>query len=245
MTIFSILDIIEVGDNILEEQSFKLDIYDMKVSNNLFNCQKDEKYCKSMISKLVFYDRNEILDMHAKQMSDRNFVYDVSRLQPKDFLQKNEKVDRVIPLESHWIAVLFADKKTKQVITDKVMYIASDGDGYFSEDIESALNGIVPEEIYLRYKSNNPNGLLLLDERYNDGTHDDFLKKMNDIAREKFTELLSRMVDKPDLTLEDLSDIISDGFKNKKENPEAYEQAKLLGTMLRDLNILIQAVHRA
>ena len=221
----------------MEEQSFKLDIYDMKVSNNLFNCQKDEKYCKSMISKLVFYDRNEILDMHAKQMSDRNFVYDVSRLQPKDFLQKNEKVDRVIPLESHWIAVLFADKKTKQVITDKVMYIASDGDGYFSEDIESALNGIVPEEIYLRYKSNNPNGLLLLDERYNDGTHDDFLKKMNDIAREKFTELLSRMVDKPDLTLEDLSDIISDGFKNKKENPEAYEQAKLLDFIYWQLGI--------
>lgn len=212
----------------MEEQSFKLDIYNKKVCDNLFNCQKDEKFCRSMVSKLVFYNREEILDMHSKHMQDRDFVYDVSTLQPVEFLQKNEKVDRVIPLESHWIAVFFADKKTKQVILNKVMYIASDGDGYFSEDVESALNGIVPEEIYLKYKSNNPNGLLLLDERYKDGTHDEFLKKMNDIARAKFTRLLADIVGKPDLVLEDLSAIISKGFKNKKENPEEYEQARLL-----------------
>ena len=221
----------------MQEKSFKLDIYDNKVCNNLFNCQKDEKFCRTMISKLVFYDRDEILDMHSRHMQDRNFVYDVSTLQPVEFLQKNEKVDRIIPLESRWIAVFFSDKKTKQVIPNKVMYIASDGDGYFSEDTESALKGIVPEEIYLKYKSNNPNGLLLLDERYSDGTHDDFLKKMNDVAREKFTRLFEGIVDKPDFVLEDLSAIISKGFKNKNENPEEYEQAKLLDFIYWQLGI--------
>ncbi len=221
----------------MEEQSFKLDIYDNKVCNNLFNCQKDEKYCKSMISKLVFYDRDEILDMHSRKMQDRNFVYDVSTLEPREFLQKQEKVDRVVPLESHWIAVFFADKKTKQTILNKVMYIASDGDGYFSDDVESALKGIVPEEIYLKYKRNNPNGLLMLDERYSDGTHDDFLKKMNDIAREKFTRILAKMVKKPDFVLEDLSAIISDGFRKRKEDPEAYEHARLLDFIYWQLGI--------
>lgn len=221
----------------MEEQSLKLDIYDIKVSDNLFNCQKDEKYCKSMISKLVFYDRNEILDMHSKHMQSRDFVYDVSTLEPKSFLQSNEKVDRVIPLESKWIAVIFADKKTKQIIANKVMYVSSDGDGYFSSDLDSALRGVVPEEIYLRYKRDNPNGILLLDEKYTDGSHDEFLKKMNDIAREKFTELLSKIVGKPDLTLEEFIEIISEGFKNKKEDPEAFERARTLDFICWQLGI--------
>ena len=221
----------------MEEKSYKLDMYNDRVCNNLFNCQKDEKYCKSMVSKLVFYDRNEILGMHSKHMSERNFVYDVSTLEPVEFLQKGEKVDRVIPLESHWIAVFFADKKTKEIIPNKVMYIASDGDGYFSSDVESALNGIVPEEIYLQYKRNNPNGLLLLDERYSDGTHDEFLKKMNDIAREKFTDLMAKMIGKPDLVLEDVSSIVSEGFKRKKEDPDAYEFARLLDFIYWQLGI--------
>ena len=221
----------------MEEQSFKLNVYDNAVGNNIFNCQKGEKYCKSMISKLVFYDRREILDMHSQHMLDRNFVYDISTLTPKKFLQDNEKVDRVIPLESKWIAVFFADKKTKEVIKNKVMYVSSDGDGYFSADVDSALNGIVPEEVYLQYKRNNPNGLMFLDERYNDGSHDEFLKKLNDIAREKYTPILSQFIGKPDLKLEDLSEIISAGFKKIKEDPEAYENARTLDFIYCQLGI--------
>ena len=142
------------------ENNFKLDIYNNSVCNSLYNCQKDEKYCKSMVSKLVFYDRDEILDRHSKSLTDKNYKYSVDDLPKKSFLGPKEKVLKVIPLESSWIAVLFADKKTGELIKDKVMYISSDGEGYFSSDLESALNGIVPDEMYCKFVEDNPNNVL-------------------------------------------------------------------------------------
>ena len=221
----------------MEKKSYKLNNYSNRVSNGIFNCQKGEKFCKSMISKLVFYDRNEILDMHYKHLTDVNFDYDNITLEPVEFLEKDEKVEKVIPLESKWIAVIFANKKTKQIIPNKIMYIASDGDGYFSSNVDSALKGIVPEEIYLKYKRNNPNGLLLLDKKYYDGTHDEFLKKMNDAARESLTKDLAMLVDKPDLVLEDLDSIISEGCKKMKEDPEAHEFALFLDFVCLQLGV--------
>ena len=94
----------------LEEISLKLDIYNNNICDNLFNCAKDDKYCKSMISKLVFYDRDQILQMHADSLMNRDFKYDVSTLQVVPFLGKNEKVAKIVPLEGHWIAVFFLDK---------------------------------------------------------------------------------------------------------------------------------------
>ena len=45
-----------------------------------------------MISKLVFFDRDEILQMHADSLMNRDFKYDVSTLQAVPFLEKNENV---------------------------------------------------------------------------------------------------------------------------------------------------------
>ena len=100
----------------MEGRTFKLDIYDNRVCNNLYSCDKDEKYCKSMISKLVFFDRDELLQMHADSLMNRDFKYDVSTLKTVPFLEKNEKVEKVVPLEGHWFAVFFYDKKTKEII---------------------------------------------------------------------------------------------------------------------------------
>ena len=211
----------------MENRTFKLDIYDNKVCNNLYSCDKDEKYCKSMISKLVFFDRDEILQMHADSIMNREIKYDVSTLKTVPFLEKNEKVERVVPLEGHWIAVFFADKNTKEVINNKVMYISSDGDGYFSDNVECALKGTVPEEIYAIYVKENPNGLLILDRKFKEDDYSESRKKLYDIARSEITRLFANFLGNPDIKLEDLESIISDGFRHK-EDKEKFEKVKLL-----------------
>ena len=206
------------------ENNFKLDIYNNSVCNSLYNCQKDEKYCKSMVSKLVFYDRDEILDRHSKSLTDKNYKYSVDDLPKKSFLGPKEKVLKVIPLESSWIAVLFADKKTGELIKDKVMYISSDGEGYFSSDLESALNGIVPDEMYCKFVEDNPNNVVFLESRFQKGTRIELLKKLCDVARVTLTEWFAGLLENPDITLEDVYPAILNSRKGKdgKENFENF-----------------------
>lgn len=211
----------------MENKTFKLDIYDNKVCNNLYNCEKDEKYCKSMISKLVFFDRDEILQMHADSLMNRDFKYDVSTLNTVSFLEKNEKVEKIVPLEGHWIAVFFSDKKSKELITNKVMYISSEGDGYFSDNTECAINGKVPEEVYVRFIRENPNGLLFLDRIFKEDDFSVSRKKLYDIAREEITRLFANFLDNPDIKLEDLHPIIVEGFRNRADK-EKFEKVRLL-----------------
>lgn len=211
----------------LEEISLKLDIYNNNICDNLFNCAKDDKYCKSMISKLVFYDRDQILQMHADSLMNRDFKYDVSILQVVPFLGKNEKVAKIVPLEGHWIAVFFLDKKSKEVIKDKVMYISSEGDGYFSSNVEYALNGKVPEDIYAKFIKQNPNGLLFLDRIFKEDDYGAIRKMLYDVARAEITKLFANILDKDDITLEDIYPTIIHGFRNK-DNTEEYEKSSIL-----------------
>ena len=211
----------------MENKTFKLDIYDNRVCNNLYNCDKDEKYCKSMISKLVFFDRDEILQMHADSLMNREIKYDVSTLQTVPFLEKNEKVERIVPLEGHWLAVFLSDKKSKEIIKDKVMYISSDGDGYFSSNVDCALKGTVPDEVYAIYIRENPNGLVFLDRKFKPDDYSESRKKLYDIAREEITKIFANFLDNPEIKLEDIHPIISEGFRNKSDE-ENYKKVKLL-----------------
>ncbi len=211
----------------MEEKTFKLDIYNNSVCNNLYNCAKDEKYCKTMVSKLVFYDRDELLQLHADSLMNREFKYDVSTLKVVPFLEKNEKVERVIPLEGYWVAVFFTDKKSKEVIKDKVMYISSDGDGYFSNDVEPALKGTVPEEIYAIFIKENPNGILFLDRIFKEDDFSEKRKKLYDVSRAEITKLFANFLDNPDVKLEDIYPMIKEGFRNR-EDKEAFEKVRLL-----------------
>lgn len=211
----------------MEEKTFKLDIYNNNVCNNLYNCAKDEKYCKTMISKLVFYDRDELLQLHADSLMNRDFKYDVSTLKVVPFLEKNEKIERVIPLEGYWVAVFFADKKSKEVIKDKVMYISSEGDGYFSSDVEPALNGTVPEDVYAIFIKENPNGILFLDRIFKEDDFSEKRKKLYDVSRAEITKLFANFLDNPDVKLEDIYPMIKEGFRNR-EDKEAFEKVRLL-----------------
>ena len=41
---------------IIDQQVYKLNIYDNKVCNALFNCAESQKYCRAMIKKLTMSD---------------------------------------------------------------------------------------------------------------------------------------------------------------------------------------------
>lgn len=209
------------------ENNLKLDIYNNSVCNNLYNCQKDEKYCKSMVSKLIFYDRDEILDRHSKSLTDRNYKYSVDDLPKKSFFGPKEKVLKIIPLECNWIAVLFADKKTDELIKDKVMYISSDGEGYFSTDLESALNGIVPDEMYCKFVEDNPNNVVFLESKFQKGTRVELLKKLCDIARVTLTEWFAGLLENPDITLEEVYPAILN-LRKGKDAKESFENFRFL-----------------
>ena len=80
---------------IIDERIYKLDFYNNKVSNALFKCADGENYCKSMISKLVFYDRDEIIKMHSDSLMKRIVKYDVSELQTISCVDQNEKIKQI------------------------------------------------------------------------------------------------------------------------------------------------------
>ena len=165
--------------------------------------------------------------MHADSLMNRNFKYDVSTLNTVSFLEKNEKVEKIVPLEGHWIAVFFSDKKSKELIKNKVMYISSEGDGYFSEEVEPSINGKVPEEVYVRFIRENPNGLLFLDRIFKEDDFSETRKNLYDIAREEITRLFANFLDNPDVKLEDLHSIIVEGFRHR-EDKEKFEKVRLL-----------------
>ena len=176
---------------IIDGQIYKLDIYNNRVGNALYKCADGESFCKAMIPKLVFYDRDEILKMHADSIMNRGVKYDISTLQTIPVIDKNEKIEKVVPLECFWIAVFFADKKTKELIQDKVMYISSDGDGYLSDNIECALKGVIPDEISVDFIKRNPNGLVLLDRKFAENDYSESRKMLYDVARAEITKVFA------------------------------------------------------
>lgn len=204
--------------SIIDNKPYKLDVYDMKVSNSIYKCAESEKACKSMVSKLVFYDRDEILKMHADSIGSKGEKYDISKLKPIEFLKDGEGVEKVVPLEGNWLGVFFKDKKTNKRIEQKLMYVSPEGEGYITDDMSSALAGFVPEEVYFEHLENSPQSFVMLDEKYFDGTHDEFLSRFYAKTRQVLTKILSIYINgsadnlndkdfanRKDLSLEDIS----------------------------------------
>ena len=210
---------------IIDKNKYKLDIYDNKVANNLFSCDDDEKYCKSMLKKLVFYDRTAVLDLHMHSIMEKNVKYDINTLDVISPLDKDESYEKVIPLDKNWIGVFFCNKKTKQRIDNKMMYISPDGDGFVTDDTKSALNGYVPEYVYEEYVKDYPYGRIDIDQKYLDGSHDEFLKKLYDIVRSQMTDIFAKLFDNPNIKLEEVMDIVKEGLK-KDTNSEEYKTCR-------------------
>lgn len=212
---------------VIDKRVYKLDIYDHKLCNNLYNCKKDEKYCKSMLKKLVFYPEKDILDMHSNQLN-HNAEYDVSILTPINYLDADEVYAQVLPLENNWIGILVKNKKTGEINNQKLMYVSGWGEGYLTDEIEPALNGNVPESVYFQYLEDDPRTFASLDPKYLDGAHDEFLSRFYGKARELVTNIfLSILSDqrrngenidlttRKDITLEDIRNLIDIEFKRK------------------------------
>lgn len=227
LTFMTIKYIIYVEGNNLERQRIKLDIYDNKVCNALYKCQDGERFCKSMASKLVFYDSQEILFMHSESINKHDQKYDISKLKKVEFLESGEKVEKVVSLESHWIAVLISNKKEKKTSYKKILYVSPDGEGYFSDDFESANKGLVSENVLVEYAYDYPNGIYRLGERFFDGKHNEFLKSYYDAMRKKITQIFADILDNPSIKLEDIYPMIVEGLKDK-ENKEKFNFAKFL-----------------
>lgn len=223
---------------IIDKQVYKLNIYDNKVGNALYKCSEDEKYCRAMIKHLVFFDNAQVLDLHAKSLSRKDAVYDIASLKPLSFHSENEDVARVIPLDRHWLAVFFKDKKTGNFIEGKAMYVSHDGEGYISDEIAPALNGYVPEEVYLKNLEVNPISYASLHDKYFDGTHDEFLGVFFAKARQVVTKYIvdivkglgdkvqdSMLFGKENISLEDIQETIKIEFakKVKSDNFETYQ----------------------
>lgn len=225
---------------IIDNKVYKLNIYDSKVSNNLYKCADDEKHCKTMLKKLVFYDRNQVVDMHTQSLSQKDEVYDISTLSPVCVLAENEVFDRVVPLDRHWLGVFLKDTKTGEVKDDKVMYISSDGDGYVSDELQPAIEGCVAKSVYLRHLEEDPTSYVRLHDKYFDGTHDEFLSEFFGKVRRIITKLLVSIIKdestnlkneelkiREDITLEDIRDALSVEF-SKKVKSEDFGTYKLI-----------------
>lgn len=124
---------------IISDEHFKLDMHDTRLNNLRFKCQEDENSCKLLAKKLVFYNRDDVLDMHANNLYYGQ-PYNIELLDKIEFLDKMETVDRIVPLDRRWLGVLIKNKKTNEPNLHKVMYISPEGDGYLCDEIEPALN---------------------------------------------------------------------------------------------------------
>lgn len=213
--------------SVIDDKVYKLDIYDHKLCSNLYNCKKDEKYCKAMLKKLVFYPEKDILDMHSNHLN-HNVEYDVSNLIPMNYLDQDEVYAQVLPLENNWLGILVKNKKTGEVNSKKVMYITSWGEGYLTDEIEPALNGYVPESVYFKYLEDDPRTFAMLDTRYSEGMHEEFLSRYYGRALEIITSIFSSIMSdesvnventdlktKKDITLEDIRKQIDIEFRRK------------------------------
>ena len=223
---------------VIDKQVYKLNIYDNKVCNALYKCATDERYCRAMIKHLVFFDHAQVLDLHAKSLSHKDAVYDIANLKPLQFHEENETVAKVIPLDRHWLAVFFKDKKTGVINEEKVMYVSNDGEGFISDEIVPALNGYVPEDVYLKNLEVNPISYAGLHDKYFDGTHDEFLGVFFAKARQVVTKYIvdiirglgdkvqdSVLYGKENISLEDIQETIKVEFakKVKSDNFESYQ----------------------
>lgn len=229
---------------IIDNKHYKLDIYNIKLSNLIFKCSENKRYCKSMANNLVFYDRDKVLDLHAKHLYDRE-PYNIETLEKLQFLNKNETIDGILPLENYWLAVLLKKQKTNEPIMDKVMYISPNGEGYVSDEIEPALKGSVPEEVYLKDASEVVHAYLWLDKKYQDGTHDEFMKKYATASRNFIEKILGDLIkseevylsnekfkNKDKISIEDIFEAVMIEYKRKSHNQD-LPKYKVLDTLLR------------
>lgn len=219
---------------IIDDKPYKLDIYNNRLASAIYSCSKGEDYCKRVINKLVFYDRDEILDMHAKSLCRERIPYDVSKLEPIPFLDKNEKVAKVVPLDRFWLGVFIADKKTGEIKENKIMYVSPEGEGYITDEFTPACSGYVPECVYVQFAFDSPFMVDCLDEKYYDGTHDEFLKKLYDKARERIVNVFVPIMkneninieNKEHMTLEDISEFFTNEYRKKVKSQDfAYYRA--------------------
>lgn len=219
---------------IIDDKPYKLDIYNTRLSNLLFNCSKDEKNCKTLAGKLTFYKRDEILDLHAKHIQNHE-PYSVDKLEKLQFLDKGEAVDRVVSLDKFWIAVLLKKKKTNEAIFNKVMYVSPNGEGYVSDEIEPAFKGFVPESVYLKDASEVPAAFIWLDEKYQNGKHDEFMKNYAIISRDFIEKTLENFIksdginlankelkNKEKITIEDVFETVRIEFRKKPRGEDFY-----------------------
>ncbi len=219
----------KTGDNmaIIDKQVYKLDNHNIEISDALFRCFKGEKYCRALINKLVFYDVDAITSKYSKFMSKKD-DYDLSKLQTISFLGQNEKISRIIPIEKNWLAVFIKNTQTNDILQNKMMYLSLSGEGYISDDVQSALNGEVPKEVHMKYLEENLRGFSELDSKYFDGNHDEFLAEIFAKARAMFTNYFVSIIQsensgilnqdlkqRNDITLEELREIIDTEFRRK------------------------------
>lgn len=195
---------------IIDDKHYKLDIYNTRLSNLIFRCSEDEQSRKILAGKLVFYDRDKILDLHAKNLYKRE-PYNLENLEKLQFLRNGETVDRVVPLDKFWLAVLLKTKKTNEPIMDKVMYISPNGEAYLCDEIEPVFNGYVPESVYLKDASEVPHAVVWLDDKYQDGTHNEFMKKYVNASRSFAERILVNLIKS------DGVDLVNKEFKNKEK----------------------------
>lgn len=228
---------------IIDNKPYKLDVYNYKISNNIYKCASSERACKQMIAMLVFYDREAILKKHSDSIQYKDAKYDISDLEPIPFLESNQKVEKVVPLDKNWLGVFISDKKTGKLVEDKLMYVSPEGEGYMTDDAKPALEGCVPDYVYFQYEEDSPSSYTLIDEKYLDGTHDEFLHKLYETARKTVTNFVLRVVvanrdefenksfaNQDDISLEDIGYAITTEF-SKRERGSDFDLYRAMDLM--------------
>ena len=207
------------------------------------NFKKEAYYTQNeFLKKLVFYDADAIAKKYSAYMAKKG-DYDVSQLKNLSCLEKGETFAKIVPIEKKWLAVFIKDDDTNNILQNKIMYLSLSGEGYVSDDVQSALDGNVPRDVLLRHIEEDLWCINELDNKYFDGNHDDLLSEIYGKARAILTEFFVSAIKsedsgilnqdlktRDDITLEEIRDVIDEEFRRKPraEDFPIYESFNLV-----------------
>ena len=207
------------------KKGFTLNFYNNRTMNAQFDCSKGPDKCEKMLKKLVFFDRDQLLDAHTEEVLHSKPL-DISQIETVKVLDKNEQFDRVVPLDRDCLGVFIKDKTTGEYV-NKALYILFEGEGYLTDDVEPAKNGFVPDYVYYQNARDTLYLYRELDEKYFDGNHEKFLENIIKIMEERIASMIFSPIFAVDnISYEDGFSLVKRGYAERKTNPELYEKAK-------------------
>ena len=207
------------------KKGFTLNLYSNSTMKAQYDCSKNPENCEKMLKKLVFFDRDQLIDAHSENVLHSK-PFDIKQIEIIKVLDKNEQFDRVVPLDNGCLGVLIKNKKTGEYV-NKALYILFEGDAYLTDDVSGVQQGYVPDYVYYQNAHDTIYLYGELDKKYFDGNHEKFLENIIEIMKER----IAKMIFSPRFGVENISyeegmALIRRGFRERETNPELFAKAQ-------------------